>query len=89
MIEIIAKTISSGLIFIVLLLCVVILWKEIRRGWRRKGRYVISRGKLNDITVVYKDGVLVDPKNYTIEYDTEGQTVINFKRKGKLWRPGR
>jgi len=37
MIEIIAKTILSGLIFIALLLCVVVLWKEIRRGWRRKG----------------------------------------------------
>jgi len=36
MIEVIAKTISSGLIFIVLLLWGIILWKEIRRGWRRK-----------------------------------------------------
>jgi len=52
-----------------------------------RGKYIITTGGLNDITKVYKDGEPVDPKSYSIGFDEDGRTVINFKRRWRYWRP--
>lgn len=40
--------------------------------------YLAARGSLHAITAVYSAGVLVDPANYTVSYDVDGQTLITF-----------